>query len=690
MVIRKSALILVLTTLSSQAPAEPGPAPRPVLVDLAGDPLPSGAIARLGTTRYRLRDWLPRYHLFPDGSRLLWSAQDKTISIMDLETGKTIDSFRDPELSLFWISDLSPDGKRLIQFGTERSEKGEFNLTLQLYNLTARKTIWKVRPKGEQRASGAGVQFTPDGKRILTFAQPGDIRVWDAATGDELRRESVPGNAHRFELSPNGKTVALGYYDLHVWDWESDKPPRKINMGPLRTSFEQIQFSADSKTIYVSGHGGVAPKGFDIATGKMTGYLQFCDRADWYSFSPDGKTVAFGRSGSRLDADDRTGDIILMDRETKKEIGKLSAAPARPYGAMWSNDGSRLVSIADHRICAFNVKARKLIGPSVAGHGGVVSSIAFAPDGRVYTSGHDSAVRTWDIATGKLLAPFRVTSDWVPGLAVSPDGSLVAASPLRNEFHVWDAKTGQLVFNLPGHGRTGGVRKLRFSADEQTLASWGDDWTFRTFDALNGKLRSEHRFLPSELADEDEDSIRMKMELGVGDPRVAEIAPDAKSIVVANGKHVFVYDARGKEQFRIEAHPRGVEKLTLSADGKWLATVGSGDNAPARGQNETREDQLTIWDMTTAKQVVQFPVPMKTWWSVLAFSRDGQSLVTGSWEGTLSLWDPKTGKRTGTIELPHRAGCVGFDPSGKRIVVGLMDTTALVFDLKSAMKPAKE
>jgi WD40 repeat protein len=264
---------------------------------------------------------------------------------------------------------------------------------------------------------------------------------------------------------------------------------------------------------------------------------------------------------------------------------------------------------------------------------------------------------------------------------------------LQDHFPVWDARTGKEVFRLLGHGRSGGVRLVRFSADEQTLLSWGDDMTVRAFDALTGKLRSEHRFLPPGLAGEDEEEARQKMEVLGIEAREADLGPDGKTLVLARGKDVFVYAAdTGKERFRVEADPVRVEKLALSPDGKWLATAGPGEvpgkGAPRRGSDEPRNDQVTVWDMATGSGVVKFRVPTRVWWGVLAFTPDGRRVVTGSWDPALAFWDAKTGKPAGTLGLPHRAQCVAFRPDGKQVVVGFLDTTAVVYDVDKALEPA--
>jgi RNA polymerase sigma factor (sigma-70 family) len=672
------------------APGAPAVAAR---TDLAGDPLPPGAVARLGTTRYRLGTQLPRNFFFADGSRLLSLGQNR-VTVTDVETGKATDSFQDPDLAFTSEGDLSADGTRLAGFAMVRSAKGPAPHVLRVYDLTARKMLWAVPPAGAGPGSGTAVRFTPDGKRLVTFTRPGDVRVWDAATGDELRREKFPGDHGWMQASPDGKTLALGGRELHVWDWAGDRPPRPIEVGS-RGQLRPVQFSADGKTVYVIGQRGTAPQGYDVATGRPTGPLNLGGPADWFSLSPDGKTVAFGSIPGRLDALDRAGEIVLWDLAAGKELRRLSAPPAQPFRAQWSKDGSRLASFTEQRVCVFDVKAGKLLGPDLPGHDGGIRAIAFAPDGRVFTCGYDRTVRAWDPATGKPGLTLLMDTRYVLGLAVSPDGSLVAASGLRNDFPVWDAKTGKEVFRLPGHGDTGGVRKLRFSADEQTLLSWGDDWTLRAFDTLTGKLKSEHSFIPKEFLDKEDPQVRMKIEFGGIDPFYADLGPDGKTLVLAKGKDVFAYAAdTGKERFKVEADPQRVDKLALSADGKWLATAGPGDErgkVPGPGGSEVwPPHQVVIRDMGTAAIVARFRFPTQgTKVSVLAFTPDGRRVVTASWaDAELRFWNAKTGAPVGTLELPYRPECVAFSPDGKLLAVGFLDTTALVYDVDKALKAA--
>lgn len=75
------------------------------------------------------------------------------------------------------------------------------------------------------------------------------------------------------------------------------------------------------------------------------------------------------------------------------------------------------------------------------GHTGIVESVAFNPDGKLFTSGGDSSVRTvqlWNARTGDHLLSLSGHSDRVRGLAFRPDGRMLASGSRDETVRVWD------------------------------------------------------------------------------------------------------------------------------------------------------------------------------------------------------------------------------------------------------------
>src|SRR5439155_17634153 len=154
----------------------------------------------------------------------------------------------------------------------------------------------------------------------------------------------------------------------------------------------------------------------------------------------------------------------------------------------------------------------------------------------------DHTIRSWDAAGAPgLVSPHDY---WVRDLAVSPDGSLVAGSSLRNDLRVWDAKSGKLRYKLLGNGKMGGMRRVRFTPDGTRLIAWGDDEFVRVWDVRNGKLLAEHTTRPADVKiDEDDpfaESRRMMTLLGT-----ADISADGSALALAIGRGMARGEGKG-------------------------------------------------------------------------------------------------------------------------------------------------
>jgi RNA polymerase sigma factor (sigma-70 family) len=654
------------------------------------DPQRAGEL-RIGTARYRPADgWNGRLYFTADGSTIVLPRQNNAVDLWDPETGLRTHEIPVPGAHVH-DTDFHARSNLLVVFGFTVPDKPatQYESFLWLVDVSARKVLRAIPFGDVEHSVRHAVRFAPDGKRLFVSLD-GQIRVLDVKSGEELIRQKFKEWPDVFAVSPDGKTVVYGRYNLFLWKWESGEEPTKFaTLGGFGS--ELAAFGPDNKTLLVVVHGGSVLL-FDLPTGRQTGTFDLGPSIFRWSFSPDGKTLATTCYPSAVK---EKGDqaVVLWDPVTGKERGRLPVARAGAGHVCWSPDGTRLASAASYRFWVWDMKTQKPLGPAEPGHEGSISTFAFGPEGRLYSASDDHTIRSWDLTTGKPGLTL-VHDGWVRGLAVSPDGALVAGSALGNDLRVWEAKTGAERFRLLGNGHLGGVRRVRFTPDGKRLVAWGDDLYLRVWDARNGKLLAENRTRLEGVPEgepEDERGFERHF-IGSG---ASHLGADGSTFVYAGSQNVQVFAAdTGKERLAFEGDPNGVSAVALAPDSKRLMVAGRAKQTQIRlpdgstSFESAREHRTAMWDLATKKIVWQTTVP-GSWSHELAYSPDGKlvaEIVANDRKYAVWVWDAATGKELGRIELPGPSFACAFDRTGKKLAVAHQNTTATVYELDSALK----
>ncbi|PHJ58150.1 hypothetical protein VF14_22385 [Nostoc linckia z18] len=273
------------------------------------------------------------------------------------------------------------------------------------------------------------VTISSDGKTLASGSGDGTIKIWNLATGQEIR--TLIGYKYGDNLvafSPDGKTLASGgshsNRTIKIWNIVTGQEVRTLKGDLDKTT--SIAFSPNGKTL--ASRGGYSTiKVWNVGTGQEVRTLKGHSGVLWtVAFNPDGKTLASG-SGD--------GTIKIWNLATGQTIRTIYSRSS-------------------------------------------VKSIAFSPNGKTLASGsEDKTIKIWNVATGQEITNFTGHSSFVNSVAFSPDGKTLASGSWDNTIKIWNVATGQEITTLNGHSDS--VSSVTFSPDGKTLASGSSDATIK-------------------------------------------------------------------------------------------------------------------------------------------------------------------------------------------------------------------
>ncbi len=187
---------------------------------------------------------------------------------------------------------VSPDGKTIAS--------ASYDKLIKLWDAA---TGQELKTLKDHTDAIYALAFTPDGKRLLSGAYDRTVKVWDPASGERLFTLSEPTDGvNTIALSPDGKFVAAAGQDktIRVWALEEKQGLLKASMIAHEDAVLRIAFSPDGKYI-VSSSADRSAKIFRAA--DLSEIDSFPRQPDWafgLSFSPDGRKVAIGRMNGSL------------------------------------------------------------------------------------------------------------------------------------------------------------------------------------------------------------------------------------------------------------------------------------------------------------------------------------------------------------------------------------------------------
>ncbi len=480
---------------------------------------------------------------------------------------------------------------------------------------------------------------SPDGKTVASVGA-GEIRVWERATGKEVRRiVTGPAPVGGLVFHPGGKMLISAGADktLRAWDLAAGAEVRKL---AVPEGVVALAVSPDRQLLVTCG--------LDH-TLRVRDAETFQERRTLRGHTKLIHTAAFGPDG-RLASASFDGTVRVWDATTGKEVHTLRGHACPVFGVALSRDGTRVASCGlDGTTRVWDAATGRQLRAVLTEDAGVVA-VAFSPDGRrLATGGLGKVVRLWDVQTDQEALALRGHAEAVWGLAFSPDGDQLVSCSLDGTVRVWDG-TPLSAAPRPGErtlrGHTGAVLSVAFRpgadpAGRVVLASASRDETVRLWNPATGETTAVLHGHAAHV-------------FGVAYSR------DGRRVVTTDfSGAIKVWDAdTGKE---VRTFHGTVTRAALSPDGKRLAFSPDGKQLAASGWTGL----AVVWDAGTGRPLHSLTGHGHTVMTV-EFSADGTRLVTASWDNTVRVWDAKTGE--GVAVLRGHTGnvlSVAFSPGGK-------------------------
>lgn len=291
-------------------------------------------------------------------------------------------------------------------------------------------------------------------------------------------------------------------------------------------------------------------------------------------------------------------------------------------------------------------------------HDGYISAIAFSPDGKLLASGsvHDKTtnhvVKIWELPSGKLVTTICGHTDCVNAVTISADGSLLASGSADETVKLWTLPEMKLLNTFSNHSKYNNHNSIAISADSKLLAYIGGHgiMTF-SLPAVKPLATMTDLGLPWIIALSPSGNL---MASGHGDINSGLIGlwslPDGKLLKELTG------------------HKQSVWALTMSPDGKLLVSG---------GQDRT----IKTWTLpegelgkTLNAQGIVYS---------LSISPDGKTLAVGE-SGMIELWSLPVGKiqntLTGFADRPN-VESLAFSPDGNILVSGGSDGQIYLWEM---------
>ena len=594
----------------------------------------------------------------PDGSKILSTSADATTKLYEVSSGKLLHSWNSPKDDIRQAY-FSSNGKLVMLinnrdlnfvYDVETGEAvGEYNKNYsagyQRYVIdpTGTKILSTSTYKGAEVLSlktgdtllnipfdkTFGMEFSPDGSKIVLSSAKLFAKIFDATTGKEIADLTDPDSEERcdgcntkFAWSNSSKFVVTMSNKTDAILWDATTGKKLKSLCDIRERPTVMKFTPDDSHLMLMLNGSFYA--YDLKSGKQTMELKG-EQFDYFDFnySPDGSYVLLPgqdnttemwniKSGKKEFSfsgflNKKRDDGLDYSYSHWTDVHILKYVTNRRNFALSPDNKFVVIGSIDTTALMINLQTGKVVKEFV-GHSQVVIAMAFSPDGKTLaTAGGDRKILLWDVASGRLKKKLSAHRNLIFDVAFNSDGTQLISASWDGTMGLFDLKTYKYILKETGDS----PYKVGFSPNDLYIVA--------------GNVSNSLEFIES-------DALESFRNL-VGNTSIVgdyAFSPNAEEIVTAcwDGKVKVWNVLTGMQTFKMADHSGAVYTVSWDPSNKYIASAGA-------------DNSIRLWDCTTKKLVKVLSGHTDAVTKVV-FSSDGKQLISMSIEGQLKVWDLNT------------------------------------------------
>jgi WD40 repeat protein len=457
------------------------------------------------------------------------------------------------------------------------------------------------------------------------LAKHSDSLIFDAASEIYNQNQFYKIAARDLDMrcvavSRDGTKIVTGHYDHVARLWNADGSLIK-EFPRLQGPVMSIAFSPEGDKFLTGGYDNKATL-WNTKDSTKKEFVGHQGPINSVAFSPDGSKFITGSS-------DKKAKLWNANAESTNEpLQEYEVDDYVDFVGFSGNSRTILIS-TQQKTWRANVDS-----PGVTEYDLKVNSIAFMHDGLPVLVGTKNDTIGVYNAEGKLIADFDKSVGRIVSLVYSPSGDQILTGSEDGSVRLWN-EYGTIQKAFVGHSQA--IIAIAFAPGGESFSTWSRDRTVRSWDISNA-LEKEYRLR------ENEEKISF-----------IDVSPDGQKVLIST-------DGEGVKLWSIEG--KLLRGFSLSGEAKSIRFSADSKNIFAQFASNTSIRNLA------GQQVANF---VETAFDI---SPDGQSMVTGSEDGAVSLLN--FGGRKSTKPLLQDTSAItalAYSPMGDKIAVGCNNAT---------------